>query len=641
MNRGSNWEYDPDRPTVHPQAELTATYDYRDDSDHPTYHKKKYKNPDGTKAYRLYQYNPLSFSDRLNPEDKWHERAGRGDHGPMLYRLPELRQEMADQPEASIFVCEGEKDADNLRSHGLIATTGSDGALGWNDAFGRFFIGRNVVIVVDNDENGRRGAAKVRAGLRGVAATIKIIEFTDLPENGDVSDFIEERGFEAFIAHVIGTPENNEPLWARSHADAMEFDRLSKLSRVDYDRERKLAAKALGVSSRTLDKEVEKRRAASGPSDVEQGTALVFKEIHPNPDAVDGPELIKDLIEFLQRHVVFPADDHALAVALWAIHAHALAKAEHSPRLHITAPTKGCGKTVLLTAIAALVPRPLRTEHISQAALFRVMEKFRPTLLIDEADTFLKDNEELRCLLNAGYEPDGCVTRCVGDKHEARSFSVWGAIAMAGIGALHGTIEDRSIIIPLRRRLPTDEKVERLRRSKQDLSSLAARIARWTADNLDRLAEDPEMPDDLGDRPQDCWRLLIAIADAMSVEIGEAARKAARALNRERDHDDNDAALMALSDVHGLFDAGALPSLSSAYLVEKLAGMEDRPWSSWRRGQPLTQSGLARLLTPFGIKPKQIKAHKGKGYERAPVAEAYKRYCAAKAEEEIEADDPI
>jgi putative DNA primase/helicase len=122
------------------------------------------------------------------------------------------------------------------------------------------------------------------------------------------------------------------------------------------------------------------------------------------------------------------------------------------PRLFITAPEKGCGKTTLLDVLSSLVPRPLSAANIKAAPLFRVIELARPTLLLDEADTYAHSDGDLRSVLDAGHHRDGAVLRCVGDDHEPRQFSAWARVALAAIGRLPGTIEDRSIIIRLRRR---------------------------------------------------------------------------------------------------------------------------------------------------------------------------------------------
>jgi putative DNA primase/helicase len=196
--------------------------------------------------------------------------------------------------------------------------------------------------------------------------------------------------------------------------------------------------------------------------------------------------LLHEVETAIRRHAVL-SEHQALAVGLWNFHAHAITFAEHSPRLHIASPAKRCGKTVLLSTVARMVPRGLWSESITTASMFRVIEMYHPTMLIDEVDTFLKDNEDMRALLNAGHGRNGQCIRTVGDDHEPRGFRVFGAVVIAGIGRIPDTVEDRSITINMRRKL-ADEYVERLREAdRKRLEDLGRQIARWVADNGSKL----------------------------------------------------------------------------------------------------------------------------------------------------------
>jgi len=105
-----------------------------------------------------------------------------------LYRLLELLISKY------IAVCEGEKDADNvhraLSGKGIAATTNFDGAGKWPDEYTVFFAGKQVVILIDNDEKGRAHGQKVAASIHKYAAGVRILELPNLPEQGDVSDYL-------------------------------------------------------------------------------------------------------------------------------------------------------------------------------------------------------------------------------------------------------------------------------------------------------------------------------------------------------------------------------------------------------------------------------------------------------------------
>ncbi len=96
----------------------------------------------------------------------------------ILYHLSELVKSTG-----RVFVCEGEKDVDRLRSLGLTATTNPGGSNAWRKEYAKSLEGRNVVILPDNDTAGRKWCKAVESSLRDVAASVKVVELPDLPDN--------------------------------------------------------------------------------------------------------------------------------------------------------------------------------------------------------------------------------------------------------------------------------------------------------------------------------------------------------------------------------------------------------------------------------------------------------------------------
>ena len=367
-----------------------------------------------------------------------------------------------------------------------------------------------------------------------------------------------------------------------------------------------------------------------------QGRAIKFPEVELWPSPVDGDALLEDIVAQIERHVRLPREA-AIGVALWVMHAHCFDAFPISPRLGIVSPEKRCGKTTLLGVIEALVPRPLSASNVTVAAVFRTIEAHRPTLLIDEADTFLGDNEELRGIINSGHNRTGTVIRLVGDDHEPRAFSTFCPTAIAAIGSLPGTIDDRSIKIPLRRRLPS-ELIVRFRSDRVDhLHELARQAARWTDDHKYALcAGDPDTPQSLHDRAADNWRPLLAIADLAGGDWPQTARAAAVALSEHgTEQDEQSRGVMLLGDILRVFDDRARNGgsdsgrVSSTGLVDALVALADRPWATWSRGRPITAAAVARLLRTFGIASNTIKLSDGKqpnGYKRSQFDDAFARY---------------
>jgi putative DNA primase/helicase len=357
---------------------------------------------------------------------------------------------------------------------------------------------------------------------------------------------------------------NGERLPDRRAEDAAQITRLAALPLLDYEREREPAADRLGCRVSILDQLVERARASATAGATEAGRrsrTLAIPDIEPWPAPVNGAVLLDELANTVRRHVVVDKAE-ADAVALWVVHTHAIDAAMVSPRLAITSPEKRCGKTTLLTLLHALVARPLATANMTTAVLFRVIEMEQPTLLIDEADTFIGGTDNMRGIINAGHSPaTATVLRAAPDSRdgwEPRAFNVWGALALAAIGKLPSTIEDRSIKIAMRRRR-SDEPVEPLRIDRLEfLMPLARRAARWTDDHHVILsAADPNVPRELHDRAADNWRPLFAIADATGDEWADRARRAAILLTRGgAEPDDAEASgVLLLADLRELFAA--------------------------------------------------------------------------------------
>ncbi len=302
-----------------------------------------------------------------------------------------------------------------------------------------------------------------------------------------------------------------------------------------------------------------------------------------------------------------------------------------SPRLAITSPEKGCGKTTLLDVLSHLVLRALSTASVTTAAVFRVVEMQRPTLLIDEADTFLSENEALRGILNSGHRQGGSVIRTVGEDFEPRIFSTYSPCAIALIGKLPGTLADRSVPVDLRRRRP-DEAVEAFRFDRTGrLDQLARKAARWAIDHSDHVrGADPAMPAGIFNRAADNWRPLLAIADAAGGEWPRRARRAAESLAAAAGDDDQSVRITLLADIRAIFVERGTDRLPSTELTESLVAIEGRPWAEWKAGKAITANGLARVLAPFAIKPGTIRigAATPKGYLRAQFEDAFARYLA-------------
>jgi putative DNA primase/helicase len=409
-----------------------------------------------------------------------------------------------------------------------------------------------------------------------------------------------------------------------------EISRLAKLGKLEYEHERRDVARRLEVRAPVLDRWVAARRNR-GDDRSKQGHALSLPEPTPWPEPVAGPDLLDRLSTIIRRHVVM-ADHAADTIALWVIHTYLLDCFGISPRLAITSPERGCGKTTLVDILSHLVMRPLPVANATASAVFRIVEIQRPTLLIDEADTFLSESDELRGILNSGHRQGGAVIRAVGENLEPRSFSTYSACAIALIGKLPSTLADRSVLIELRRRRP-EEFVEPFRFDRTGpLDQLASQVARWAQDNAACVrAAEPTIPAGVLNRTADNWRPLLAISEVARGEWPVRTRQAVQCFVAAVGEDDHSTGVALLADIRAIFAQRCVDRMRSAELVDALVAIEGRTWAEWKAGKPITANSLARILAPFRIKPGTIRTCDGtpKGYQFGQFEDAISRYLPA------------
>jgi hypothetical protein len=353
------------------------------------------------------------------------------------------------------------------------------------------------------------------------------------------------------------------------------------------------------------------------------------------------------VVEYVRRYVVV-SEPQAATAALWVAHTHAIDAFETTPYLSITSAAKRSGKSKLLEVLALLVARPLRAAGVTEAALFRSIEDRRPTILMDEVDAIFgpkagANHEDLRALLNAGFQLGTPVLRCVGDgsKQTVTEFAVFCPKALAGIGRLPDTIADRSISIRLKRRAP-GETVMRLRRREaaEAAEPLHQALVAIMGHHVDQLAEArPELPEALDDRAADGWEPLLAIADLAGGGWPKRGRSSALAL-AQTDDDEDELGIHLLNDVKQAFRASGVERISTADLLAALIAEEESPWADWH-GRPLTARSLARFLSPHGIRSSTVRLDDettAKGYKLEAFEDAWKRYVPEKLPQKVTSD---
>ncbi len=423
-----------------------------------------------------------------------------------------------------------------------------------------------------------------------------------------------------------------EPETPAPESDMEAILRLSSLTQMDYDRVRKNEAKRLNIRVSILDAQVLAVRNAG-----KETQSLPFAEVEPHPEPVEPAALLDEISKLICQFMVIEAYQ-ADAAALWVTMTWFIEEIQIAPLGLIDAPEKACGKTVLLDLFGKLSRRPLPAANCSLAALYRAVELWLNTLLIDEADTFLGDNLELYGVINAGYsKSNGYVLRCepVGDTYEPKAFAVFSAKALAGIKLAKHLPEatmSRGIIFNLRRKL-SSETISRLRHADPAIfMAITAKLARLAVDYSKQVREArPKLPEQLCDRDQDNWEALLAVAGLAGdgwIKKAEAAALKLSAISKERTAGTSNE---LLQDIQSVFDTKRVDRIKTVDLIDALCEDVEAPWATYNRVKPIGARQLVNLLKPYDIKPEKIYINliESRGYDKTFFTDAFNRYLSS------------
>lgn len=517
-----------------------------------------------------------------------------------------------------------------------------------------------LIICADNDESevGQQKAQEAAVAVGGVVAMP--------PETGDdFNDLHQKKGSEAvknIIDALSNVTDNPTRYLSVTDTDSCRFPetqacdlvtdrtpppnsnnktrsldetvaRLALLSPLEYDKIRKEEAASLGVRAPALDQAIKETRK-NGSAD----TDLPFKEVEPWPEPIHPAELLSEIGVAVRRFIVCDVEI-SNAVALWIAMTWFMGVVHVAPLAVITAPEKRCGKSQLLTLIGRLVYRAITASSISPAALFRAIDAWEPTLLIDEVDACMKDNEELRGIINSGHTRDSAyVIRTVGETFTPTKFSTWGPKALSGIGHVADTLMDRAVILELRRKL-SHENVERLRYAEPGFfENLGSKLCRFSIDYSEHVRQArPYLPPSLNDRAQDNWEPLLAIAMVAGPEWLELATQTALKISGTESAVQS-IGVELLIDIQEVFEEKAVDRISTADLIKALVEDDEKPWATYNRGMQIRPRQLASKLKGYDIASKTVRFNTfstSKGYEKKQFEEAFSRYIPSLPPEKV------
>ena len=425
--------------------------------------------------------------------------------------------------------------------------------------------------------------------------------------------------------HVTNLQTINHEYAQKQIADLAQLDELT------YQLKKRKIAKELGIGTNDLDRIVKQERQGLELAKI----ATLTTDIEPYTSRVNGDELAHEILHIVKSHIVCN-DAVAIAITLWIFFSWCIDVAYIAPIAWINAPEKRCGKTQLATLMGRMSKRSIMASNVSQSALFRTIERYKPTFVIDEADSFFHGDMDLKNIINCGFSRDNpYVWRCVGDNHEPIPFDVFGAKIISGIGKLPSTVMDRSISLTLRRALPTEKRQRVKDIPKATTETIKAKLARWADDNMDRVATSkPKLPETIYNREFDTWEILFQIADTLGNDWLKLVTNACLAITQTDSKEPSENEEL-LTDIKAICELQAVDSMATRDLLTALIGADSdgltKRWATSNKGQPMTDRQLAKRLKDFEIKSSKINKPnetQKRGYYLADFADAFKRYLA-------------
>lgn len=336
---------------------------------------------------------------------------------------------------------------------------------------------------------------------------------------------------------------------------------------------------------------------------------LVNPEPWPGVGSVNGAELLAEIETSLRRFLIL--DDHAFPIiSVWLVHTYLFSEFRWTPYLYVHSPEGECGKSTLGEFIELHSSRPLNSSNSTPPAMFRDIEAYKPTLILDEWDSTLPEARAAAIsVLNSGAKFNGFFRRCEGDQNEVKEFQTFCPKVILGLSKakLPPTTYSRCISIEMVKKRP-GERIERFSEAKVDALAIRRKCVRWAEDNRARVVGvNVSIPDWMGPRQADIYEPLLTIAALCGKPVMNLIVESARKFC-QRKPTVEDIGHELLCDVRGIFEDGPpINTIKSEDLCSRLAELTERRWATYCDGRPINPNKLSNLLRPYGICSRQTK----------------------------------
>jgi hypothetical protein len=555
----------------------------------------------------------------------------RASHGFPVPRPLYCLDELTERADAPVLVVEGEKTAEAARVlfPEYVVTTSPFGAKSASKADWSPLEGRDVTIWPDNDRAGADYAADVAA----MVPDARVVSVpTGFEPGWDLADKPPAEFTNVLGALLEGAAKPN------GHIPSVDAN-IGAMSPIEYAQKRAGLAKAAGVALKFLDKEYDEQRRKLEDPDPEVSTMRAHWEVEPSADKVVAGELFDAIADRIESHVVLSKEALLVSTA-WSLFTWFHDECVHSPQLLITSPAPECGKSTLLGILKFTTLRGFTVSDTTSPPVFRAIELWHPTLLLDEADHAFRSDPDMARIFNSGWTRGSGVLRCHPETLEPVTFDTFTPKAIGAIGLkMPPATLSRSIIIRMERKLSGQDTDDFMYIDDEGFKRLRSRAARFAAEQAEAFRNAaPEAPAGFTNRLWANWRPLLIIADLCGK--GEEFRKAAEKLATRADS--LTIGVVLIGDMISIMERRNVTELHSETLLEDLHAMEDRPWNEWgtKIKKPMSKHQLAAALRPFDIEPGQMKLSglNRNGYQLEALKKAHGRYGEKPSEE---AEPPI
>jgi hypothetical protein len=483
--------------------------------------------------------------------------------------------------------------------------------------------GERVIIFRDGDPADSPAAEALQTGVDALLLAGAVVRVTETPLGESAKSLLQDpkQGKKAL-----------RRLLAKPAGAALSFDgkvtELVGLPETEYEKARKAAAKAHGVRVGYLDKTVEAARKRLKPLP----SAPAVTEEPPWTGDIDLAAALDSGVAVMPTFLTAPAF-YFDVIALWTaasylIHDERLA-IPIIPQLAFQSIGSSAGKSTALEIVATLACRGRLRSSYTASTVFRKIHLDQTTFcLVDLHNKLIPGNLELQQIVQACHRrAEALVDRTVilaSGEPEVRTYNCWAALAWGSIGPMRQEVQNRAIVLPMRRALPAES--AKLSKSSPGRSTalIDARrhLAAWSPTVV--ALPQPEMPTELHNRDADNWRVLFAVARLAGGDWPARVNTAAKeVLGMEHRLP---LLVRLLRDIKTVLDGISDTRIETRDLIAKLLADDEAGWDEANRGRPITPAWLRERLSPDN-QPLLDPAHSQRWDVPDAVAADGRRYC--------------